>query len=111
MAAVYLASLLPLLLGRVLRRRVTVGRLASCAVVSSVAFFVTTNFAVWLIGDWYANDWNGLIACYAAAVPFFRHTLCGDLLFSGLFFGSYAVLQSRASVARTAAPELNRNIS
>jgi len=29
--------------------------------------------------------------CYSQAIPFFRHTLMGDLVFTFAFLGSYAV--------------------
>ena len=35
---------------------------------------------------------GGLIACYLAAIPFFRNTLLSDLLFTAVFFGLHAVL-------------------
>src|SRR5262245_56728663 len=70
MAAVYASSLFPWLLGWTLRSQLGIGYLALCAVGSSVGFFLSTNFAVWLFGNWYSADWNGLVSCFAAAVPF-----------------------------------------
>ena len=37
--------------------------------LSSLIFFIVTNFGVWLIG--YPNTLEGFIACYVAAIPFF----------------------------------------
>ena len=37
--------------------------------------------------DLYPMTWGGLIASYAAGIPFFRRDLIGDLFFSGVFFG------------------------
>jgi hypothetical protein len=34
---------------------------------------------------------SGLMLCYSQAIPFFRHTLLGDLVFAFAFLGSYAV--------------------
>ena len=47
---------------------------------SSLIFFVVSNFGVWIIG--YPNTFDGLIACYAAALPFFGWTIAGDLFYS-----------------------------
>ena len=34
---------------------------------------------------------TGLLECYTAALPFFRQTILGDMIFVSLFFGSYAM--------------------
>jgi hypothetical protein len=41
------------------------------------------------------------MTCYDAGVPFFRHTLAGDLLFSAVMFGlpAIAALLARSSKA------------
>lgn len=54
----------------------------------SVFFFLATNFAVWL--GVYERTWSGLAACYTAALPFFRYTLAGDLVFATGLFVAYA---------------------
>lgn len=64
--------------------------LIGCSLLSSVLFFVVTNFGVWLWFGAYEPSFAGLVHCYAAAIPFFRHTLAGDLAFSVVLFGSYA---------------------
>ena len=48
--------------------------------LSSLIFFIITNFGVWLIG--YPNTLEGFIACYIAAIPFFGWTVAGDLFYS-----------------------------
>ena len=54
--------------------------------LSSLSFFIITNFGVWLIG--YPKTINGLVECYTLAIPFFRNSLIGDLFFSAvLYFG------------------------
>jgi hypothetical protein len=54
--------------------------------ISSISFFIITNFGVWLIG--YPKTMNGLLECYTLAIPFFRNSLIGDFLFSAiLYFG------------------------
>ena len=65
--------------------------LFSCGLVSSLMFFVVTNFGVWLWFGSYDRSLAGLWQCYLAAIPFFRYTLAGDLFFSVVLFGSYAL--------------------
>lgn len=63
-------------------------RVGGAALASSVSFFIVSNFAVWAVwGDLYPKTLAGLMACYAAAIPFFRHTLGSDLIFTALMFG------------------------
>ncbi len=56
------------------------------ALASSTSFFVLSNLAVFLRGGMYPHTMEGLIACYAAAVPFYQNDLLSTLVFSGLFF-------------------------
>jgi len=48
--------------------------------LSSIVFFLFTNFGVWLIG--HPKTFEGLMTCYIAAIPFFGYTLVGDLFYS-----------------------------
>ncbi len=66
----------------------TLAFLTSSAFGSSLAFFLMTNFAVWL--TWYPATWTGFTECFAYALPFFRFTLLGDFTFAILLFSSYA---------------------
>ena len=62
----------------------------SCSLGASLAFFLVTNFGAWVWFNSYPKTWSGLMTCYAAALPFFRYTLGGDLFFAVVLFGSYA---------------------
>jgi len=82
-------------LGFWVRRRQTVWRLAGASVAAAVLFFVTTNFGVWALGDWYPLTWSGLAECYVAAIPFFRNTLWSDLFYSAVLFGGLKLAEKR----------------
>jgi len=64
-------------------------RLLSACLASSVLFFIVTNFGVWYSKLLYPSTLNGLIACYVAAIPFFKNTLLSDLFFSLVLFKTY----------------------
>jgi hypothetical protein len=67
------------------------------AVISSVSFFVISNFAVW--AAWpamYPRSLGGLMASYAAGLPFFRGTAESDLFFSLAMFGTPVLLHAVA---------------
>jgi hypothetical protein len=91
-----------------LRGRVKPLYVASAAVGSAVSFFLISNFAVWLAGNLgYARNFGGLLACFAAAVPFFEKGLASDLLFSAVFF-SIPVMIAQPSKGRSSfAPKPN----
>ena len=101
----YLAVALIVLVGWALLRRVTALRVGVAAVASSVLFFVVTNFGVWLQSGMYPLTMVGLAACYAAAIPFFQNTLAGDLFFSGLLFGGFALLERLVPALRLREPQ------
>lgn len=57
--------------------------------ISSVVFFIISNFGVWLIG--YPKTVSGIIMCYTAAIPFFINTILGDLFYSYILKYSFNV--------------------
>ena len=65
------------------------GATLGTAIGGALAFFLVTNSVVWFA--WYAHDWQGLAACFANAVPFFRFTLMGDLTFCVSFLVMHEV--------------------
>ena len=100
MAEVYLTFALIVGLGFWLRGRRRPAPIALAAVWGSVLFFVLTNLGVWAFGDLYPKTAAGLEACFIAALPFFRNTLGGDLLYSLILFGGFALLERWAPVLR-----------
>jgi hypothetical protein len=71
--------------------------IGGAALAGSVSFFLLSNFAVWAAwSDMYPKTLAGLKACYVAAVPFFRHTVEGDLFFTALFFGLPVLVKALA---------------
>src|SRR6202040_164486 len=66
------------------------------ALASSVSFFLLSNFAVWAAWDMYPKNFAGLMASYAAGLPFFRRGVEGDLLFTSLMFATPVVIPALA---------------
>jgi len=76
-----------------LRRSAAPGRILGTALGVSLAFFVVSNFVSWLEQALpYGYSFDGLMNCYAAAIPFYRGTLLGDVLFTSALFGAHALL-------------------
>ena len=63
------------------------------AIGGSMWFFITTNFAEWMIWDYYPKTIEGLITCYTLAIPFFKNTLISTCLFPGLLTFSIKYLE------------------
>ena len=80
-------------IGLWLRDRRTLGRVSLATLAGSIQFFLVTNFGVWLLLDTYAKTYAGLVSCYIAGLPLFWNTLAGDVLYSTLLFGGYALAE------------------
>lgn len=70
--------------GTILRKRKTPTfkfslQLTGMGVVSSLFFYLWTNFGVWLIDGMYPHTWAGLIQSYIMGLPFLRNNLFGNL--------------------------------
>jgi hypothetical protein len=92
-AFVYAATALMVLVGWLLTGRRSAPRIAAAAVGSAILFFIVTNFGMWLFSGLYPLTAAGLAACFVAAVPFFQNSLAGDLVFSALLFGGWAIAE------------------
>ena len=58
--------------------------------LGSVLFFLISNFGVWLL--YYPKTIDGLVSCFALAIPFFATSLLGDIFYSLIMvFGFSAV--------------------
>jgi hypothetical protein len=65
----------------------------SASVVSSVLFFLVTNFGDFL--SMYPHSWAGLQECYIMAIPFYRSTLVSTMAYSLVLFSLWEFLLAR----------------
>lgn len=72
-----------------------IGSIIVGSLAGAVFFFLMSNLFDWIGGGLdinnqpYPRNFQGLISCYAAGVPFFRGSMWATLLFNGIFFGCY----------------------
>ncbi len=101
MTFVYLAFVLTTFIGTRIRKA-NAGNILLASIGSGVLFFLLSNLGTFLFRDLYPHTFSGLISCYAAAIPFFRNdffgnfflnTIMGNIFYSGLLFGAYALLK------------------
>ena len=95
MLSVYFSFVLIVGIGIMLSRNIKFKNVIAASLLSSLLFFVLTNFQMWIQSPLYAKNISGLIACFIAAIPFFHHTILSDLAFVGLLFGFFAVIQTK----------------
>ncbi len=108
MPVVYGSFVLIVCVGFWLRKRRALVPIGAAAMSSSLLFFAATNIGVWALGSLYPKTWQGLVACYVAAVPFFWNTLLGDLFYSAVLFGGLALAERGFPAIRESAFEAGR---
>jgi hypothetical protein len=65
------------------------------SLAGAVYYYIVSNFLVWIGGGLdinnqpYPKTFDGLITCFAVALPFFKWSLVSTIVFSGVFFGSF----------------------
>ena len=60
--------------------------------LSSIIFFIISNFGVWLLGG-YEYNLSGLALCYFMAIPFYSNTLISTIIYSILIEVVYFYFQ------------------
>jgi hypothetical protein len=91
------------LLGGMLAKNASALRVGAASLAGSVSFFVLSNFAVWAVWTMYPKNVGGLMACYVAALPFFRNAIVSDLFFAAAFFGIGYLVSHRQEAGVTVA--------
>lgn len=86
--AVYASFVVTVLFGSWLKKFSPL-RLLGASLASSTLFYLVTNAAVWRFSELYPQTSDGLILSYLYAIPFFRNTLFGDLIYSTSLFVAY----------------------
>lgn len=91
----YGSYLLITLAGIFIFRKINTQRVLAGALASTAIFFLVSNFGVWAGGTMYPMNFEGLMTCYAAGIPFLKGTMLGDLFYSGVLFGTFALVQKQ----------------
>ena len=108
MEFVYASFALTACLGILLQMRKNVLTIAAAGAASALIFFVVADFGTWLNSALYPKTFAGFEACLVAAIPFLRNMVVGDLFYTALLFGGFALLERsfpglRESTSREAA--------
>ncbi len=100
MPVVYLSLIAAVFLGWTVRSSRSPRKVIALSLISSVLFFVATNFAEWAMGILYPRTLDGLVACFTFALPFFNNSLFGDLFFTAMLFGGFSLLEQQVPALR-----------
>lgn len=99
-------------IGNNLIKNVTLKNVVMSAFLAGLAHMIISNFGVWLGGGLdvttglpYTRDLAGLVKCYTLAIPYFKHMLAGNLIYSAILFGGFELAKTRFTVL--AKPQLN----
>jgi hypothetical protein len=92
---VYGSMLVSTVIGVWLHSHKKTGFVIGGTLLSSLIFFVVTNFGVWLTGGgwFYPKTWSGLVECYTMAIPFFQNSLSGDIVYTGVLIGVFEAVE------------------
>ena len=90
---VYASMAATLLMGFWLKNHPGVFSTLGATLLSSILFFIVTNFGVWVSTSLYEKSVEGLVQCYVMALPFFRNSLFGDVFYTAVLLGGYEVVK------------------
>lgn len=85
---------------RLLKGKPSYSRIAAVCLANSTIFFILTNFGVWLMTNLYPKTALGLFQCFTMAIPFWRGTILGDLIFGVGFIAVYQYFATKESMVR-----------
>lgn len=91
---VYASFVLSGVIGLSLKNHKSLSGVLGGTIISSIIFFFLTNFNFWYATSLYPKTFDGMIQAYVMAIPFFRNTIMGDIMYVGLFFGSFEIVSS-----------------
>lgn len=91
---VYGSFILISILGSTFKGRFNNRNFVLFPLISSLLFFLITNFGVWITGSMYTHDLSGLLECYLMALPFFRMTIIADMFYSVVLFGGFKLFKA-----------------
>jgi hypothetical protein len=88
------------IIGWILKKRFSVSRFVFCCLAAPIAFYLISDFGVWLGFGTYPHTWAGLLACYVAAIPFQGRIMASTALFAGILFGAQQIHAIRVEQRR-----------
>ena len=84
-------------------KKLNVIQIATASLAAPTLYFLASNFLVWASngttrGLDRPKTFNGLMQCYADAIPFYRMSILATFVFSAILFGTYLFIQNHQAV-------------
>lgn len=95
MVFVYLGLIAMIFIGQILMTKVTASRVLGVSALTSLFFFLISNFGSFVYDPMYPKTAGGLGMAYIAGLPFFWNTLFSNIAYSLILFGVYHWISSR----------------
>ena len=89
---VYLSLVIIITIGYLLKEKISKIKIIYGILMSSMIFYILSNFGVWLGSSFYTQNLSGLLSCYIAGLPFFQNNLLSNIFFSCIIFYSYKII-------------------
>lgn len=90
-------------------KRITFFSVITTAIGAAFLHWLVSDFGVWISGSIdittglpFTRDFSGFIKCLYLALPFLKNMAIGNLLFSGVLFGSFEWIQLKYPSLRVA---------
>ena len=89
--------------GFMIAKRLSVKNVLAASFAAPSAFFLLSNFTVWIGGGGYHRPLTGagLLQCYADGIPFYQMSLLATPVFSAVLFGAYFLATQKAAQAKS----------
>ena len=99
----YIGFGLTILMGFFLRKKAGIVNVMGVTMLSSLVFFLFTNFALFYPTTLYPHSVDGIISSYLAGIPFLKNAILGDLFYASALFGSYYLITINVPMFKKAA--------
>ncbi len=82
------------LIGSLLKRNPSIGKMILVSLLATGVFYALTSFGTWASGIIYPVTGEGLIASFTAGIPFLRNSMMGNVAFTLIIFSAYKWITS-----------------
>jgi hypothetical protein len=71
--------------------------MAAGFIAGPTAYFLISNFAVWIGGGGYQRPrtFEGLMMCYGDGLPFYQMSILSTFVFGAILFGTYNLISKK----------------
>ncbi len=92
---VYVSFAIIVALGILIQNNKKLFPILATSIAGSILFFMITNFSVFIGSNMYPQNFQGLIACYVAGIPFSYNNLLADLFYNSVFFFAWIMASKK----------------